>query len=147
MKRLFTVLVLSALVVVPATALAAKKKHHVTDHLVGNVIRSSGSTTVYAGSVVASDAGNGAATLTNTATSATAGTTRGVSYFSNGSVRSSGNYKVNPVPLANGDIAVTSAGRITGGTGRFKGVSGTYTASGVQDPKTGIVTLTVKATD
>ena len=55
---------------------------------------------------------------------------KGVSFGPNGSTRNT--FEGTGTLMPNGDITFTGTGKITGGTGRFKGASGSFTFTGMQ---------------
>jgi hypothetical protein len=147
MSRIGPAVMACALVALPATALAASgRQHHVTDHLIGAQFKKQGKTSTYAFEIHASDAGTGASYSVDTSTSSKGGTTNGVAYFANGSVGTTGTYRLGAA-LPSGVVSLTFTGRDTGGTGAFKGIHGTYTGTGTYNPKTNVATLTLKGTD
>jgi hypothetical protein len=146
MRRALALLPLAVLVAVPATTLASGgTTHHATDHLLGAEVQSQGKTSTYAFQVRASDAGAGAAITVDTSTSATTGKTRGVAYFRNGSVNTSGTYRIGSAS-STGTVSVTFSGRDTGGTGVFKGIRGPFHGSGTYDPVTHMTKITLTTT-
>jgi hypothetical protein len=144
MRRLLVLATLAGVAAMPVAALAAGtgKTHHYTDHLVGALVQSQGKTTVYAYKVQSNDSGPGASVSVNTITSSTGGKTRSVNFFASGSVRAVGTYHVGAAG-SSGLAALTASGRITGGTGAFKGARGTFHATGTDNPKTNMVKLTL----
>jgi hypothetical protein len=147
MKRALALLTVAALAAVPVTALAAgkKKSHHFTDHLTGALVQTQGATTTYAFKVATTDDGPGAGVTVDTSTSSTGGKTVSMLYFAHGSIRSSGTYQIGAAG-ADGLVAVSARGHNVGGTGIFKGAGGKFTATGIDNPKTTMVTLTVTGT-
>lgn len=148
MRRALALLSLTVLVAMSATTLAsAGTTHHATDHFLGAEIQSHGKNSTYAFKVHASDAGAGAAITVNTSTSSTAGKTRGVAYFRDASVKTVGTYRIGSAS-STGTVSVTLSGRVTGGTGAFKGIRGTFHGTGTYDPVTHTtdITLTTKYT-
>ena len=63
---------------------------------------------------------------------------KGVSFGPNGSTRNT--FEGTGTLMPNGDIAFSGAGRITGGTGRFKGASGSFTFTGTQQAGSSVST-------
>jgi hypothetical protein len=147
MKRALALLTVTAVVAVPVTALAAGRKtsHHFTDHLTGALVLARGSTSTYAFKVTTSDDGPGAGVTVDTSTSSTAGKTVSMLYFAHGSIRSSGTYRIGPAK-GDGLVPVTAGGHNVGGTGMFEGAGGKFAATGTDNPKTNMVTLTVTGT-
>lgn len=147
MRRVL-VLVMLAAAAMPVTALAATtgKAHHFIDHMVGALVQTQGGKPVYAYKVQTSDDGPGANVTVDTVTSSTAGTVRAITYLTNGSVITSGTYHIGAAN-ADGLVPVTVSGRIIGGTGAFKGARGTFHGTGIDNPKTNMVTLTLAGTN
>jgi hypothetical protein len=145
MRRIVIGLMVIGLGAVPLTAVAAgQKSRHFTDHLLGALVQTRGSSSTYVYEVSSKQFGQGAGVLVGKSTSSTAGTSRGVIYFASGSVRSVTTYRIAPEP--NGVLRVTSTGHDTGLSGVFKGLHGSVHATGSQDPNTHIVTLTATGT-
>ena len=145
MRRIVIGLIVIGLGAVPLRAVASgQKSRHFTDHLLGALVQTRGSSSTYAYEVHSKPFGQGAGVLVGKSTSSTTGTTRGVIYFASGSVRSVTTYRVTPEP--NGLLRVTSTGHDTGLSGVLKGLHGSVHATGSQDPNTHIVTLTATGT-
>ncbi len=147
MRRALALLTVTGLAAVPVTALAAgqAKSRHFTDHLIGAPVLTKGSKVTEAFKVTTSDVGPGAGVIVDTVTSSTSGKTASTLYFANGSIRSSGTYRLGAAG-AGGVLPVTASGHNVGGTGVFKGAGGTFTVTGTDNPKTKTVTLTVTGT-
>jgi hypothetical protein len=142
MKRHLAVLAVAA-AVVPATALAAarqKEKHTVDTTLTGAVLGNSGP--VFTSAAVANDAaiGRGAAIVTVT----TPSTIKATLYYPAGSITSKGTIAFG-APDANGNTSTTGSAKITAGTGKYRGATGSITFTGAQDAN-GHYTVTVKGT-
>jgi hypothetical protein len=145
MRRLLmplTVVAVAAMVPVAALASTTGKSHHYTDHMRGAQVQTQGKASIYAYKVTSSDDGAGANVTVSTSTSSTSGKSRAVSYFANGSVRTAGAYKLGGATTS-GLVTLTVSGRVTGGTGAFKGARGRYHGAGTYDPKTNTTTLTL----
>jgi hypothetical protein len=147
MKRALALVTVTGLAAVPVTALAAgtTKSHHFTDHLTGAVVQTHGSSATLAFKVTASDNGPGAGIIVDTTTSSTAGKTVSTLYFANGSIRSIGTYRLGAAGKG-GLLPVTASGHNVGGSGSFQGAGGAFAATGSDNPKTKMVTLTVTGT-
>jgi hypothetical protein len=147
MKRALALLTMTGLVAVPATALGASQttSRHFTDHLTGALVLTRGSAATEAFKVTTSDVGPGAGVTVDTPTSSTGGNTVSTLYFANGSIRSTGSYHLGAAG-ADGVLPVTVTGHNVGGTGIFKDAGGAFKATGTDDPKTKMVTLTVTGT-
>jgi hypothetical protein len=147
MKRALALLTMIGLAAVPVTALAASRtrSHHFTDHLAGALVLTHGSAATEAFKVTTSDVGPGAGVTVDTPTSSTGGKTVSTLYFANGSIRSSGSYRLGAAG-ANGVFPITVTGHNVGGTGIFKDAGGTFKGTGTDNPKTKMVTLTVTGT-
>jgi hypothetical protein len=147
MKRAVALLAMTGLAAVPVTALAAgpTRSHHFTDHLTGALVLTRGSKVTEAFKVTTSDVGPGAGVTVDTPTSSTGGNTVSTLYFTNGSIRSSGSYQLGAAGV-DGVLPVTVTGHNVGGTGVFKDAGGTFKATGADNPKTKMVTLTVTGT-
>ena len=147
MKRALALVTVAGLAVVPVSALAASgmKSHHFTDHLIGALVATQGSKAIDAFKVTTSDVGPGAGVTVDTATSSTGGKTVSTLYFADGSIRSTGSYRLGAAG-AGGVLPVTVSGKNVGGTGAFKGVGGAFRGTGTDNPKTKMVTLTVTGT-
>jgi hypothetical protein len=145
MRRIVLGLMVIGLGAVPLTAVAAgQKSRHFTNHLLGALVQTPGSSSTYVYEVSSKQFGPGAGVLVSKSTSATTGTSRGVIYFASGSLRSVTTYRIAAEP--NGVLRLTSTGRDTGLSGVFKGLHGSVHATGSQDPKTHMVTLTATGT-
>ena len=144
MRRVIVLVTLAGVAVLPVAALAAStgKTHHYTDHLVGALVQQHGKISVYAYRVTSSDVGPGASVSVDSATGSKTGAIRATSYFSNGSVRTAGSFRLG-AGTASGLVAVATSGKVTGGTGAFKGAHGTFRGTGTYNPKTNMTTLTV----
>jgi len=151
-RKLVAVAVL-ALATLPAVALAsghARRSHHLVEHITGkqvaatNSIVSGTAVLTYSVTVTGSD-GRGHGRFVNSELGLTAGASRGTITYSAGSVTIAGSYTVVKVALT-GPVKVTTKGRFTHGTGRYKGVSGHFTGSGTVNLTTKVLTLTIKGT-
>jgi hypothetical protein len=131
MKRHFSVLALVAVTVVPATALAASRQkhaHELSTTLTGAVLGNTGP--VFTSAAVAKDAaiGRGAAIVTVT----TPSTIEGTLFYPGGSITTKGTITFG-TPDANGTTSTTGSGKITAGTGKYHGATGSITFTGSQD--------------
>ena len=109
MRRIVLGLMVIALGAVPLTAVAAgQKSRHFTNHLLGALVQTRGSSSTYVYEVSSKQFGPGAGVLVSKSTSATTGTSRGVIYFASGSLRSVTTYRIAAEP--NGVLRLTSTG-------------------------------------
>jgi hypothetical protein len=127
MKRYLAVLAIVAVAIVPATALGvAKQKHTHKLHtsLTGADLYNVGP--VFTTAALAKDPaiGTGAAIVTIDITSP--GTLKGTVYYPAGSLTTKGS-------ITNGTTPSTGSGKITGGTGKYHGATGSMTFTGTQD--------------
>jgi hypothetical protein len=132
-KRHLAVLALVAVTVVPATALAAsrqKHSHKLDTTLTGADLYNVGS--VFTTAALATDPaiGRGAAIVTVDVTSPS--TITGTVYYPAGSLTIKGSIAIG-TPDANGNASTTGSGRITAGTGKYHGATGSMTFTGSQD--------------
>lgn len=154
MKRLLFAITLAALVVASEGALATASpgphstgSHHFTDHLLGATVQTQGKRSVEVFRVSTSDSGPGASVSVTRSTSATTGTIASVIYFADGSVRSTGTYRISaPTPGAPDVVKLTIDGHTIGGTGTDKGATGVFHGTGTDNTKTKTQTLTVSGT-
>jgi hypothetical protein len=133
MKRYLAVLAIVAVAIVPATALGvAKQKHTHKLHtsLTGADLYNVGP--VFTTAALAKDPaiGTGAAIVTIDITSP--GTLKGTVYYPAGSLTTKGSITIG-TPDANGNTSSTGSGKITGGTGKYHGATGSMTFTGTQD--------------
>lgn len=154
MKRLLFAITLAALAVASGEALATASpgphstgSHHFTDHLLGATVQTHGKRAVEVFRVSTSDAGPGASVSVTRSTSATTGTVTSVIYFADGSVRSTGTYRISaPTPGAPDVVKLMVNGHTIGGTGIDKGATGAFHGTGTDNTKTKTQTLTVSGT-
>ncbi len=154
MKRTLIATTLATLAAASAAALATAAPrphstagHHFTDHLLGATVQTRGKRAVEVFRVSTSDSGPGASVSVTRSTSATTGTVTSVIYFADGSVRSTGTYRISaPTPGAPDIVKVTLSGHTNGGTGIDKGATGTFHGSGTDNTKTKTQTITVSGT-
>jgi hypothetical protein len=141
MKRYLAVLAIVAVAVVPAAALGAtKQKHKVNTTLTGAVLYNVGP--VFTSAAVAKDAaiGRGAAIVTVT----TPSTIKATVFYPAGSLTTKGTVTFG-TPDANGITPATGTAKITAGTGRYHGATGSMTFTGTQDAN-GYYKVTVTGT-
>jgi type II secretory pathway pseudopilin PulG len=86
--------------------------------------------------------GNGAGVQTTTLKGNT-GTDKTVVYYGDAIARSTDTLKIGAAD-AKGVVPITGKGSDKGGSGRFKGVTSTYTYSGTLDLNTGVFKVTLK---
>jgi hypothetical protein len=131
MKRYLAVLAIVAVAVVPATALgAAKQKHKLNTTLTGADLYNIGP--VFTTAALATDPaiGRGAAIVTVNITSPA--TIKGTVFYPGGSLTTKGSITIGPAD-ANGRTSTTGSGKITAGTGKYHGATGSITFTGTQD--------------
>ena len=145
MRRLSFVAALAALAVlaagVSATTAAAKTRHRVALTLVGaqigpgeNVYDVHGTTR---GALVQ---------LPKTNATATGGTSTSTLYDGQGTVVSRDAYTLSP-PDASGIVTISGTGRNVSGTGKYKGIKGTYKFTGTFNTQTTVSSVKVVGTD
>lgn len=136
------VLVAMAITAGPAEAKTTVHKFTQTDTLA--VIRSHDSTSTYAGEIRNSVVGKGAELLTSTLSGST-GHSKAVGYYGFGTTKATSTFKLG-AQRANGDIPMTVKGKLTGGTGRFSHLTGTFSGTGVVKAQSGIVIIHIHGT-
>jgi hypothetical protein len=149
MRKLLVLPALAALALVPAADAARKKTHKLTVNaaVVAHSIAPAGASSgTDAGSVSDPSLGNGA-TIYTTAGSSTAQTVVFQVWVNLGSLKGSGTVTLGAAD-ANGQVPFSGTGKVTSGTGKYKGAKATITFKGTIDagttlkPGTGNVTFT-----
>ena len=139
MRRLTFVAALAAIAVLTAgvsvTTAAAKTRHRVALTLVGAQVGPG--ELVYD---VHGTARGALVQLSKTNSTATAGTSTSTFYDGQGTIVSRQAYTLSP-PDASGIITITGSGRDVSGTGKYKGVKGTYRFTGTFNSQTTVTSV------
>jgi hypothetical protein len=142
-SRILLVLALvAALIAVPVASGATKKRHalSMTAHMA--VISEEGASPIkWAGEVVGKPAGRSAIVLTNTAAGGNA-TGKATLYTKNGTILATTANKIEPQP--DGSIRFPGTFKVTGGTGRYRGATGSGTFEGVVPANSAVLTASLK---
>ena len=121
-----------------ATTRTAHKRVHFKESLVGASISSSQAVYMLHGSL----GGDGAAVSTSTSDT----TDTGVAYYVGGSVVFRDTFTIS-APSPQGIATITGTGHDFGGTGRFKHIHSSYSFTGTDDTKTGVMTISLEGTE
>ena len=144
------VLTLALLAVAAAAALvlplgaSAARTHAVDSTVVSSQVATIGGYAVDAGRVKPKKGAEGAALIRTKSTGANTLALKFKTFFPAGMQQGAGSLTFTPQP--NGTVIFTGSGHYTGGTGRFKGVSGHVKINGTLDTATGLTTARVTGT-
>jgi hypothetical protein len=129
-KRIFACVLALALVACASPVAIAASKHKVSVTVQQAVVSTSGNQLVNAG-VVSGTYGAGAVVLRATVSGTTI-TVRGTVWYTRGTITGKGTF--HSAVQADGSTTATGTLTVTGGTGKFKGATGSFTATGKSPP-------------
>jgi hypothetical protein len=134
-------LVLALVVAAPAATGATKKKRTLQGTIHMAVIGPNGTGSKFAGEFAGKPLGRAALLFQNTVANNTS-TGKAVIYTKKGTIRANATNQLQPQP--DGSVNVPGSFKITGGTGRYKGATGSGSFDGVLPANSEIFEITVK---
>ena len=142
-SRILLVLALAAALIAVPIATGATKKRHAVDMTVRMAVISEtdASPVKWAGEVVGKPAGRSALVLISTATGQNA-TGKAIQYTKRGTIVATTANRIEPQP--DGSTRFPGTFKITGGTGRYRGATGSGTFEGVVPADSNVLQATLK---